>query len=385
MNSQDHYVIFSGANERAIVACCRYFAQNTIPFSIIARPRADKILLTTYKKNVERFRSLDALDAKDMCIQIETLKRSYPERRLIFVPSAESINRIILEHRRAFLEAGLDITLCDETLYSTLSDKATFNALAQSYGIALPEQIEFPTEGQLPVVAKPETEFSLNSGKKLYPQLLFSSEQLRSFSHQYAGESFFFQRYIDGQSYYLLVFMDKTQVNVLWQKNCLQQADGKSIIAADICACPDKKFELSAIEMLTQSGFTGFLMIEMMREKGVSYLIEANPRLWGPFQLAINNGFNPQWLNLSGVYKKAPIRNRPYFWLNGLLMNLAEGKTIRRFSTPPSYLARLFRGDIYSRRDTCFLFAKECSTALKYFINRKRSGKRSENVTARID
>lgn len=385
MSNMDHYVIFSGANERAIVACCRSFTQNNIPFSIIARPANDKILQTSYKKRIARFRTQDSLYVEDLLIQITALKKSYPDIRLIFVPSAESINRIILDNREAFLAAGLVIMLCDNALYSLLSDKSTFNALAHSYGISLPEQIENLAEEQLPVVAKPVTEFSLKSGKKLYPQLLFSREQMRAFSHNFAGESFFLQRYVDGQSYYLLLFMDVIQVKVLWQKNILQQADGKSVIAAEICACPDGDFESSAINMLREQGFVGFIMIEMMQENGISYLIEANPRLWGPFQLAIDHGFNPAWLSLSGKYNTVTQKKRSYFWLNGLLLNLAEGKTIRTFSNQPGYVTRFLGGEIYKHWDTSFLFVSECYTALKYYLKRKRCGNRSENVTARID
>ncbi|SFU20317.1 Predicted ATP-dependent carboligase, ATP-grasp superfamily [Kosakonia arachidis] len=370
MNSKDHYVIFSGANERAIVACCRYFMENNIPFSIIARPTKDKILLTTYKKNVARFRALDTLNAEDMLAQIVALRHSLPDKRLIFIPTADSVNRVILLHRAKFNAAGLTITLCDANLYSTLSDKSTFNALAQSFAITIPESLNTLCENKLPVVAKPMTEFSTINDKKLYPQLLFTPEHLAAFKQSYARENFFYQRYIDGQSFYLLLFMDKSETKVLWQRNILQQAEGKSIIAAEICACPDPHFESSAIKMLKSTGFSGFIMIEIMQEKGISYLIEANPRLWGPFQLAIDNGFNPQWLSLSGNYPDSRQRKCSYFWLNGLLLNKAEGKRIRRYSYQKNILMQVLRGEIYNRWDTVFLFLRESGMAFKYYLKK---------------
>lgn len=385
MAGNEHYVLFSGANERAVIACCRYFAQNNVSFSIIARPAGDKILLTTYKKNVECYRALDQLDVEDMLTQVERLKNTFPEKRLVFLPTSESVNRIVLEHRAKFESMGLIVPLCEEALYITLSDKSSFNALAQYNGIELPERIDSPSNSHLPIVAKPISELSASCGKKLYPQLLFSQDHLSAFCHDYSADDFFFQRYVDGQSYYLLLFIDRHNVKVLWQKNVLQQAEGKSIIAAHICQCPDEQFEYRAINMLQSVGFTGFIMIEMMRENEGSYLIEANPRLWGPFQLAIHNGFNPEWASLSGNYAETATKTPYYFWLNGFLINQAEGKRARHFTRTQSYFSYVTRGEIYRHRDTCRLFIHECSQALRKFFKRKDHECRRENVPARTD
>lgn len=385
MSGNEHYVIFSGANERAVIACCRHFAQHNVSFSIIARPSGDKILLTAYKKNVACYRALDLLDVEDMLTQVAMLKKKYPENQLVFLPTAESVNRIILAHRAQFVSTGLTVPLCEETLYKTLSDKSSFNALAQSHGISLPESIDSPSISHLPVVAKPISELSAASGEKLYPQLLFSPQQFSAFNHDYSADDFFFQRYVDGQSYYLLLFIDRHHVKVLWQKNVLQQAEGKSIIAAHICPCPDDQFERLTINMLQSVGFTGFIMIEMMRENGRSYLIEANPRLWGPFQLAIHNGFNPEWTSLSGRYPETAKKGQYYFWLNGLLVNQADGKRSRCFTKTERYFRYLTRGEIYRHRDTCRLFAHECGQALRKLFKRKDHECRRENVPARTD
>jgi len=379
----DHYVIFSGANERAIVACCRDLSRHGLPFSIIARPTHDKISLTAYRKNIARYRTQDALNAEDMLAQIAALRAQYPDKRLLFVPTAESVNRLILLHRARFSAAGLTITLCAASLYLTLSDKSTCNALAHSFGIKTPEPIAMPDESQLPLVAKPVTEFSRLSGKKLYPQLLFTAAHIADFNQRYRNENYFYQRFIDGKSYYLLMFVDRSVVKCLWQRNLLQQAEGKSIIAAEICACPDPQFESSAIAMLQSTGFSGFIMIEMMQEQGISFLIEANPRLWGPLQLALDQGFTLRWLGLSGIYPDALPRRRKYFWLGGLLWNRAERKPVRHFGDPGNLLRRFIQGEIYSQRDTAFLFVKECSAAFKHYL--KKQGARSESLTARID
>jgi len=369
MKARQRFVIFSGANERAIVACCRHFERSAIPFSIISRMHGDKICFTAYKKNIDATRKLDSLDVEDMLEQLDNLRQKYPADKFIYLPTAESINRVILKYRDKFASSGLVVTLCDEGLYTTLSDKSTFNALAQAHGIVLPQSIPFPSEQSLPFVAKPEQEFSKADGQKIYPQLIFTEEQRATFLKTYTSEDFFYQKYIDGESYYLLLFMSGDVVKRLWQKNILQQADGKSIIAAEVCPCPDVDFESSMIALLQSVNYAGFIMVEIMRENGMSCLIEANPRLWGPFELAIRHGFNPEWVQLSGAYPEAPYKPSSYLWLNGWLMNAVGKKPIRQFlpagKSGIGYILRSLSGEIYARRDTLPLLVHECRTAMK--------------------
>lgn len=383
------FVMFSGANERAIIACCRHFKRAGACFSIISRPSRDKIFYTAYKNRVDARRTLDRLDADDMVRQIEILRDNYPADKLIYVPTAESVNRVMLEHRARFTASGLTIPLCDESLYATLSDKSTFNALAATYGILLPEPLDVPDNTGLPCVAKPKQEFSTVTGEKIYPQLLFTPRDLQDFSSSHASSDYFFQKYIDGESYYLLLFVSGGIVKKLWQKNLLQQAEGKSIISAEICTCPDEVVESQILTLLQSTGYAGFIMVEIMREKEQSYLIEANPRLWGPFELAVSHGFNPAWVSMSGTCPDAPHRPRRYFWLNGWLQNRASGKNVRLFlspgQSPARFITRLCLSDIYLQRDTLRLFAHEGITAVKSFLKRRSSVLRSEHVTASAD
>lgn len=389
MASRERFVIFSGANERAIIACCRYFSRKNILFSIVARPSKDKIFLTSYKKNIDFSREFDYLDAEDITRQIFLLRRRYTEDTLIYLPTSESLNRIMLQYRNEFSSAGLVINLCGEALYEMLSDKLKFNALAEENGILLPPAVANPSVQTLPFVAKPKQEFSKVNGEKIYPQLIFSQYQIADFYAKFDSDDFFFQKYIDGKSYYLLLFLADNTVKILWQKNVLQQADGKSIIAAEICVCPDPDFEFKMINILQKVNYEGFIMVELMHDAGHSYLIEANPRLWGPFQLAVDNGFNPEWIRFNGEYVNVSQKKGLYFWLAGLLINFSEGKHIRHFlpgkKNAVQYVFKAICADIYVHQDSFMLFLSECKTAIKLFFKRKFSARRNNDVTSRIN
>ena len=44
--------------------------------------------------------------------------------------------------------------------------------------------------------------------------------------------------------------------------------------------------------MLIQIGYYGLIMIEVKIQDGEYYMIEANPRLWGPSQLILDAGMD---------------------------------------------------------------------------------------------
>ncbi|PNS10219.1 hypothetical protein COO59_18435 [Mixta theicola] len=323
----DRFVIFSGANERAIIAACRYFTRHKQMFSIIARPDADKIKLTSFKKNIACTRSCATLDVSDLLRHIAVLKHCYPGERLIYLPTAESINRILLAYRKQFEQAGLDVGLVDEALYMLISDKFSFQACAASNGIATPGIIADPNNASFPFVAKPKQEFSSVHGNKIYPYLIFTPQDYNRFIVSEVKDDFFFQQYISGQSfYYLMFFPDNGQPVVAYQKNLLQQSGGKSIIYAEACGCPDKKFEIKLINMLETLKFRGFIMVEVIKNNDSTVIIEANPRLWGPYELAIKQGLTPDLLITDRPsIKEASIR-KGYLWLNGLLLTLTKAE-----------------------------------------------------------
>ena len=115
--------------------------------------------------------------------------------------------------------------------------------------------------------------------------------------------------------------------------------------------------------MLVQEGFTGLVMIELRENNGRYYMIEANPRFWGPMQLTIDAGTDI----LSAFFAALgfpnvscpPVANPCYFWSGGFDSN--EMSKFAWFDYSDEKLkenwSQLILSDIYNREDTQQLFA----------------------------
>jgi len=155
MSDVVRYVIFTGANERAVVAVCRYFQRHGIACSLVARPGPDAMQKTRFARWIEATRSVDHLDVNDILGALSLLKRRYPDQRLVFLPTTESIIRLVLDNRDVFEALGLEVPLVDKKLYETISDKVSFLALMERFWVPLPPQPEQIGPSDLPAVAKP--------------------------------------------------------------------------------------------------------------------------------------------------------------------------------------------------------------------------------------
>lgn len=371
------FVIFSGANERAIIAVCRHFQLNKRKVSIIGIPHGDKLHLTSFRKLIDVYRKNNQLDEVDLLDSIVELSARYPHDKLVFLPTSESINRIILNKRKDFNSAGLNIYLVSKNVYESVSDKEKFLELANNFSILVPPLLEKIQTEDLPIVAKPRAEFSLKTGKKIYPELIFTQQQLDTFLLSQSAEDYFYQKYLDGKSYYyLLHFPEHDAPFIIYQQNLLQQENGKSIIMAERCDCPDEDFEKKIVNALRFIGFFGLIMIEMMKVEDKSYLIEANPRLWGPFELAIKSGLLPEFiLNSKSLGSVAINGNTKYLWLGGYSSTLCDGGTPRRYLNKELSLLKILPffvcSDIYLRKDTIGLFFYELYDSIKNWFKKR--------------
>lgn len=362
-----HFLILSGANERAIVAAARDLKSQGIGFSIIARPSKDPIAGTFLAPHIIATRSIDRLDIDDLAQTLSRVRPQLPER-LIYLPTSEALNRLVLQHQqRLEQEYGLEIPLPDLDTYATLSDKARFNALARGFGLELPPTEQEPRTAPLPLVAKPHSEFSPHTGAKLYPVLIFDEPQRQAFFAEAAEEDYFYQRYVDGQSHYYLFFFDhQGQAYSLFQENIAQQPNGKSIVAAQTCPCPSGDFLEKITACIRSTGFFGFCMVEAITLNGKSYLIELNPRLWGPLSLAIHAGFHMHWLGKpESAVQPAPLASPArYTWLSGMVRTRLSGGRLRWYPGKKRlffrHLPSFLRGDIYLQQiNTLGMAARE--------------------------
>lgn len=347
-----HFLILSGANERAIVAACRSLIADGVGFSIIARPLKDPLLRSHLRPHIVATREQDALNVDDLICTLQSVRDQLPDR-LLYLPASEALNRLVLSHRaRLETECRLEIPLPDLSVYEVLSDKARFNALAQRFGMALPPIVEAPRTAPLPLVAKPHTEFDPKTGLKLYPVLMLEEAQRTKFFQSEDPDAYFYQRYLDGRSHYYLFFFDRNGGCVaLFQENIAQQPEGKSILVAQSCPCPSAEFLEQLTRCIRSTGFHGFCMVEAITVSERSYLIELNPRLWGPLSLAIRAGFQISWLGRPERMKTPaqPCQGVRYAWLSGMLRTKLDGGRIRWYRRQGFYseLLAFLRQDIY--------------------------------------
>lgn len=362
-------VIFSGYNQRAVVAFLRTLSENRIDdYCIIASAPNDTIFLTDYSNKVYYTRR-----NKDFLFEeINTVLIRLREQNgiLWIAPTTEYINRFFLAKKDYFEKLGCIIPLVNEDKYSLVSDKESFCRLCEEEAISVPSKCSLPSVFETPLIAKPIS-YSTESKEIYSPIFILSSEQLDEFREKYRTEDFFYQEFLlDGDSVYLLFYFDKHgNYHVYSQRNLAQQFGGKSIIAA----VPDasyKKAELTGpyVKMFKKIGFMGIVMVELRIRGNTAYMIEANPRFWGPSQFFCDAGMNFFELMLSdygllnGEVSWTEKPDARYFWSGGIEGNmLPEGCVFHGDGekTVINEKEKFEKSDIYMRDDTAKVYAVE--------------------------
>jgi hypothetical protein len=154
------------------------------------------------------------------------------------------------------------------------------------------------------------------------------------------------------------------------QENIVQQPDGKSMVAAvssDLHnTIESKKYE----ELFKSLQFFGLVMVEVKQRDGINYMIEANPRFWGPSQLFVDAGVNffEALLYDFEVLDHLPKLNEStditrYFWFGGVVDTYKENKRLKFYEGNENdlmySLPAWLQSDVYRRTDTMDIFKKE--------------------------
>lgn len=371
MSVPEGILIFSGYNPRAVIAFCRVAHRCGVPFGIMARSSSDPILRSKYAGRVVGVRSKQTLAMTEIGRSLIEAREAMRTERLVLLPSTESLNRFALKNREALSALGCDLPLVDEGLYATISDKYSFDRLCEEWGIQVPGELAFSEVRGFPVVAKPKR-YSLNPDYA--PRILCSRDEWAEFMATHPLDDFYVQEFVTGDSFYLLFYFgrDRESFFSFSQRNLVQQPGGKSILAAVPAEIHREEVASRFARMFRALGFWGLVMVEV-RKAGREYVaIEANPRLWGPSQLFVDNGvpffehyledmgFHPNWSAEQGVAAEA----KPFFWFGGLLQVLGAGgqPAYHTFSEHELMLAlpALLSNDVYLREDTQDVFREEC-------------------------
>lgn len=363
-------LIFSGYNQRAVVAFLRTLEDKKIKYGIIASSKKDTIFETIYSKKVFSIRSKKQLILEDFIDNIETCKDKLSTDSYVIAPSTEALNRFLLENREEFEAIKCEIPIVRDGLYELISDKYKFGEICKKNNILTPKECQNIDGIPFPYVAKPKKYFNDN-GSVYTPFLISNEKEKRQFLKECEFNDFYFQEFIFGKCLYLLYYFYKDgTIAKLSQNNKVQQPGGKSMIAAETSDF-HKNMESAKYEKLfVNLGYFGLVMVELKECEGRCYMIEANPRFWGPSQLFVDAGINlfDAFLFDNQLLKKKPqypseIRNKKYFWYGGLIEAQKSGKDLAYHDYSKERFEKeynsWFRVDVYNRADTRSLFEQE--------------------------
>ena len=355
--------IFSGYNPRAIITFIRTLVRNDIDFAIIAKSKDDDIFLTDYKNKVIAIREKKELDLEDIKHCLNNVKIKKESSELFIVPSTEALNRFLLNNRKEFENIGIKIGLTDKKTYETFSDKSKFVRLCKENSIKVPEEVDF-TLSNIPLVAKPK-KYANQFNEIFSPVLIFNQNDYFNFKKKYRQEDFFYQKLIEGHSFYLLYYVYKNKKIIkLSQENLIQQSHGKSIVAAISSNIHNDEISRAFESLLLTMEFFGLIMIEVRKQGNDYYMIEANPRFWGPSQLFFDAGINlfEHFLVDNKINVKITNTNElpltKYFWNYGY-------NDVVFFDKKNFKYEDFIRHEIYNRPDTQRIYKKETIEKLK--------------------
>lgn len=367
-------LIFSGANDRAIIAFCRYAISRNINFAIVANGNEDLIFLTDYKKYVLSTREKNFLDLDIFIQNANLLKAEFDSNEIFVLPSTEFLNRFLLANANFLNEQNISFGLCNSELYTMISDKYKFGDLCHSYNINLPKEYVVKPSN-FPYVIKPKTYFNTSLEVNMKPVIIENIEEENLFFSNNSLEELYFQEYVAGKSIYLLFyfFKDKT-FSVYSQENLIQQHNGGSMILSKSSNYHlDENLVNQFSNLFISEGFNGLVMVEVKCYKGTYYMIEANPRFWGPSQLILDakmSLFDDFSIDQNLIENHVSTFDEyqldiPYFWSGGLVETQKSDSQLMVYDyKKEDYLkeySNTIKNEIYLRKDTILIYLKENS------------------------
>ncbi len=362
-------IIFSGFNQRAVIAILRSLVRNHIEdYLIIACGDSDPIFFTEYASKVyytRKHRELYNPEIYNIFEKIVSENKGYAN---VVVPSTEGLNRFMIQFRAEIEAIGITIPLAPSDLYRRISDKRTFWEICKENGLSVPQIIEIGYEYKCRYVAKPKTYIS-PSGERYIPYIIDDPEKNKDFLNRFDLSFFDIQEFVEGESIYLLYYLAKTGVDHAYsQINLVQQPGGKSMIASIPWDTHRQPISEKYVSLIRNLGYSGFIMIELRKNDNGYCMIEANPRMWGPSQLYVDADvpFIEAFLldyGLIDSIPQRPIRGSAYFWSGGIAEDLMVDSSCvwleRGRELVEANKELIYESDIYNRPDTIGYYNKE--------------------------
>lgn len=370
MNTSKAVIVFSGYNQRAVIALLRTLKKHGITFGIIAASAEDTIHATAYAHDVVAVRKSKPLDMADITASLNIAKAALGADTYVIAPSTEALNRFFLANTEIIDAGTYIIPLVTSELYEKISDKYQFGELCREHEILVPDEYATLPEALTPCVAKPKAYFALD-GSTPRPVLLLTPADIQQFKAEYNEQDFYFQEYVEGESLYLLYyFYEDGSVAKYSQQNLVQQYGGKSIVAAKTSSVHTDTVSGDYERLFASVQYRGFVMIEIRQTSSGYCMIEANPRMWGPSQFFVDAGAN---LFEAFLYDFGFLQNKPdfseeqkdarYFWYGGVAEDVVAKQQLAYHGYTSDELCRelhvWLQSDVYNREDTRELFKQE--------------------------
>ena len=353
------FLLFSGHNDRAVVALCRFFTAAGLPFAIVAAGPQDPIHHTAWRGQV-------IVERTDRKVDVEWLRQLAlsQDGPLVYCPTTEFINDILLAELDALAGVPLDIGLPTPQVYHALTSKSLSQALLTGIcpELRLPAMQDMAAP-HAPCVLKPLR--NVAAGRVLYPLLCRTPQALEEALAGLDRSAYFAQDFVVGQSHYLCGYLARDGRHAsFWQTNLMQQPGGKSIVLARAGANPGLD-EARLFKALHAGGYRGPFMMEVIQaEDGALHYIEVNPRFWGPLQLALD--VCPALLRLFAEDRgfevtrmPAPVSDRGWYaWAHGAATPGCVVHPAARALSSAEIGALLDEHDVYAQDDTRALHAR---------------------------
>jgi predicted ATP-grasp superfamily ATP-dependent carboligase len=364
-------IVFSGYNQRAVIALLRTLEANKVIYRVIASSPKDTIFQTVYGKNAITRRRPE-LEITDILDSLSLATKGLAADSFVIAPSTESLNRHLLAHREQYESSGYKVPLVSLALYEKISDKASFTEMCRRAGITVPSDVKDIENALLPFVAKPSS-YVASDGSTPSPVIIRTTQDYESFVSSYDKHDFYYQEYIEGESHYLLYYFHSDgRIDKLSQKNLVQQPAGKSVVAAITSDTHSHMISNQYESLLRAEDYRGLIMVEVKKNaEGEFYMIEANPRMWGPSQLFVDAGVNLflSFLDDYRVVKTTEVvtthvpRETRYYWGGGPRVAGVNdegldyhGYDVVRYRQEKALWES---ADIYNRKDTSGLYESE--------------------------
>jgi len=371
-------LLLADINPRATIACLRSLSRHGVPVHCATSRPGSFVRYTRYRDSAPGvfYRTTDQATFCNSLIEIaETIGEC------ILFPAGERILRWAVANKEMLAARGMRLPTVGIDVYERVSDKKSFVSLAATFGLCAPAEREgIPKSFDGKVVVKPRRGVWDRPDVLTNPVLVESAQALHALSQRNLDPiSHFVQEYIEGPSYYYCALYDRGRKLLDFvQRTLVQQPDGRAVVKAFPAVLPGRVLE-SIDAMMRSLDFHGLMMAEVREAPGGRYYaIECNPRLWGPLQLALDNGADfpfGLWQLATG---EEPLPRRPvsvpvgYIWragyLEGWILKRRTGVGFQKYPDPASRKVR-FR-EVWLRADAFLYFCVELMGAVRSCLRR---------------